>query len=103
MASNERDSQFSEWASLLFEEINEDFRSLNIYYDDGDEQEVDKARKGIETSIARRVYDLAMFIVSQAYADELKPKEILHKNGKPVLMYPENLAEWYKEKSQCQN
>lgn len=98
MASNERDSQFSEWAKLVHDEqlsIDEErlTKGFNLLYV--------HAKQRI--ALARRAYDLAMFIVKQAFEDELVPNEILHKNGKPILMYPENLAEWYKEKSQCQN
>jgi hypothetical protein len=81
MSTSERDMQFAEWAGLLFDELME--------IDDVDD---------VKKCISRRVHDLAQFIVSQAYADDLKPQEILYKNGKPVLMYPENLKEWYEGK-----
>ena len=87
-----RDRQYSEWAKLVHDELlaieaeglKNSWNKLDVY------------RKQRE-ALARRTYDLAMFIVSQAFEDELVPEDILYKNGKPVLMYPENLAEWYKK------
>lgn len=93
-SGSERDTQFAEWAHLLLLQLaDENALALNW----------DRFFGELELTISRRTYDLAMFIVSQAFEDELVPKDILYKNGKPVLMYPENLKEWYKEKSQCQN
>jgi hypothetical protein len=90
--TNPRDTQFSEWAELLWEEIMQTMIESGRHIDVGTDPAI------YRKIISRRVYDLAQFIVSQAYADDLKPKEILYKNGKPVLMYPENLKEWYESK-----
>lgn len=88
-----RDSQFSEWAKLVHDEqlsievegLKKSWNNLDVY------------RRQRE-ALARRTYDLTQFIVSQAFEDEIAPKDILYKNGKPVLMYPENLTEWFKQK-----
>jgi hypothetical protein len=93
-----RDSQFREWSKLLFDELYDQFSNLRIEESNGDKDEAEQTRKDILTDISRRTHDLAMFIVSQAFEDELVPDDILYKNGKPMLMYPENLAEWYKQK-----
>ena len=91
-----RDTQFSGFAKLLWDELinanDSGYIDVNTDYDDG----IDPTNYRL--IIARRVYDLAMFIVSQAYKEDLKPQEILCKDGKPILMYPENLKEWYEEK-----
>jgi len=86
--TNPRDTQFSEWSHLLLLQLAEE-NALALNWD--------RFFGELELTVSCRVYDLTQFIVSQAF--EVKPGEILHKNGKPVLMYPENLAEWYKEKS----
>lgn len=96
--TNERDTQFAEFAKLLFEDLNAIHQGEWIYMDVEDEDSEEDISEYV-TAISRRVYDLAQFIVSQAYADDLKPNEILYKDGKPVLMYPENLKEWYESKS----
>lgn len=94
----DRDTQFAEWASLLWDELEAFIRQDPGFIPEGESRRV-KFLSMIQRLISRRVYDLAQFIVSQAYADDLKPKEILHKNGKIILMYPENLKEWYEGKN----
>lgn len=88
-SESERDTQFAEWSHLLVLELAKD-NALALNWD--------RFFGELELTISRRVYDLAQFIVSQAYADDLKPKEVLYKDGKPILMYPENLKEWYEGK-----
>lgn len=87
----QRDSQFLEWAKLVQEEQH----TIELEGLQKGTHKLDVYRRQRE-ALARRTHDLAMFIVSQAFEDELVPKDILYKNGKPVLMYPENLAEWFK-------
>lgn len=89
--TNERDTQFQDFAHLVLMELI-DNQSMALNWD--------KSFLEVEQIIARRVYDLAQFIISQAFEDEIKPKDILYKNGKPILMYPENLEEWFRE---CSN
>jgi hypothetical protein len=84
----QRDSQFEEWARLVVEELPEHDSCLGT-------TQVDWEKSAVKL-LSQRVYDLTQFIVKQAFEDELVPEDILYKNGKPVLMYPENLAEWFK-------
>ena len=97
MSTNPRDTQFQGFAKLLFDELNVIHQGKWIYMDVEDEDSAEDISEYV-TIISRRVYDLAQFIVSQAYKEDLKPDEILCKDGKPILMYPENLKEWYEEK-----
>lgn len=98
MSSNERDTQFFEWAELVWSEIETAIRQDPGFIPESKTRRIMFLHM-VQAIIARRTYDLSQFIVSQAFEDELVPEDILYKNGKPVLMYPENLAEWYKEKS----
>src|SRR5215813_12683620 len=86
-----RDSQFTEWSKLLWHEIKDHF---------GDWWESDNTNANNEAQevIARRTYDLAMFIVKQVYRGEGGPGEILYLDGEPVSILPENLEEWFKQK-----
>lgn len=79
---NARDTQFQNFAKLLYESLYDQFSNLFVEEDDGDMEKAKQTNKGIQETIARRVYDLVEYACVNINNEQVKQIRMsLHPNA----------------------